>query len=73
MRITIIPSDQIVMIDYETAYFEDWTFGMEDIHAVQWWHTYGTVEPVLGAAYAIPSIDPWQHVVDAAIALLNGS
>ena len=67
MRVTIIPSDSIVIIDGEDRHPLDLSF-MADIHAVQWYDTWGEVEYQSLDAPArnerITSLDPYQEAID---------
>lgn len=45
MRVTIIPSDGIVIVDGVTKSPIDLSF-MSDIHAVQWYDTWGEIERI---------------------------
>lgn len=67
MRVTIVPSDSVVIIDGVAKNPIDLSF-MADIHAVQWYGTWGEVERV-GTDYQhsnerIESIAPYQKAID---------
>jgi hypothetical protein len=44
MRLTIIPADKFISIDNVGYYIVELPFIPENIHAVQWYGTYGDVE-----------------------------
>lgn len=43
-RITVVKSDGLVIVDSEGYNNIDLSFLAADIHAIQWYHTYGEVE-----------------------------
>lgn len=68
MRITIIPEDSVVYIDGVAKYPIDLSF-MSDIHAVQWYDTWGDVERLdpetrTPSNERIESIAPYQQAID---------
>jgi hypothetical protein len=67
VRISIIPADQTVVVDGVAIALEPWPGGTEGIHAIQWYETYGQVEPVAGPQVRITGLGPYQHIVDAAL------
>jgi hypothetical protein len=71
MRISIIPADQMVIIDGAPVFLDPWPGGAEGIHAIQWQETYGQVEPALGAQYRIDALGPYRDIVDAALAAIG--
>lgn len=44
MRLTIVPSDRIVLIDGVAKFDIDLSFCPPEVHAVQWYGTFGWVE-----------------------------
>jgi len=67
MRVTIIPSDNVVIVDGEAKTPIDLSF-MKDVHAVQWYETWGEVERV-GENHQhtnerITSLAPYQQALD---------
>lgn len=68
MRVTIVPSDGAVIVDGATKRGLDLAF-MEDIHAVQWYETWGEVERYDGLNKLpnerIESLAPYQPAIDA--------
>ena len=67
MRLTIIPADSTVLIDEVARYPIDLSF-MADIHAVQWYETWGEVERIDSDRQhtneRIESIVPYQAAID---------
>ena len=43
-RITVVKPDHLIMIDSEGYYDCDVSFLDDNIHAIQWYHTYGEIE-----------------------------
>ena len=69
MAITLIPEDQLVIIDDQSAEFPYTTD--TEIHAVHWDGARGTVEyNTARAAEHITDISPWQSIIDKAKAAL---
>ena len=69
MAITLIPEDQLVIIDDQSAEFPYTTD--TEIHAVHWDGARGTVEYTTArAAEHITDISPWQSIIDEAKAAL---
>jgi len=69
MRVSIIPSDTVVCIDGECRFGIDMSTVPPDIHAVQWYDTYGEVEsidPLTGRSKntKIYSLDEYSAVID---------
>ena len=44
MRVVIVPSDKFIRRDDDAANLPDWSFDDENIHAIQWYDTYGEIE-----------------------------
>ena len=44
MRVTIIPSDKFIRKDDTAAHLNVWNFDDSNIHAIQWYDTWGEVE-----------------------------
>ena len=71
MRVTIIPSDGSVTIDGDGRAPIDLSFMGQDIHAVQWYETWGEIErkdPETGAMTAnehIADLSLFQAAIDA--------
>lgn len=67
MRVTIVPFDSVVIVDGVAKWPLDLSF-MADIHAVQWYDTWGEVErmDVEGrhSNERIESIAPYQQALD---------
>jgi hypothetical protein len=68
MRVTIIPCDRLVIVDGVAKRDLDLSF-MADVHAVQWYDTWGDVERT-DAQFKhsnehITSIAPYQAAIDA--------
>ena len=59
MRVTIIPADQFVSVNGDGCHGVDLSFLPSDVHAIQWFGTYGNVEYAddMGAALAVVHID----------------
>ena len=75
MRVTIVPSDKVVIVDGVCKKGMDLSF-MEDIHAVQWYDTGGEVERYDGLTKLpnerIESLAPYQAAIDAWTAASSG-
>ena len=71
MRVTIVPVDGLVNIDGLRYLGLDLSFIPNNVHAVQWYDTYGEVEikdPVTGKMISnddINSLDSYQPAIDA--------
>lgn len=70
MRLTIIPSDGTVIVDGVGFNGLDLSFMPANVHAVQWYDTYGDVEIKNGFGkmvenIEITSIEPYQQAVTA--------
>jgi len=67
MRVIIIPSDNTVIIDGKAKAPIDLSF-MSDVHAVQWYDTWGEVERIdenrRPINEHIASIEPYQQALD---------
>lgn len=64
MRLTIIPSDKVVIIDGIALHNLDFTIA-NDIHAIQWYEDHGEVEYTDGSPNeAIDDISLYQSVID---------
>ena len=69
MAITLIPEDQLVIIDDQSAEFPYTTD--TEIHAIHWDGVRGTVEyNTARASEHITDISPWQSIIDQAKAAL---
>ena len=69
MAITLIPKDQLVIIDNQSAEFPYTTD--TEVHAVHWDGARGTVEyNTARAADHITDISPWQSIINEAKAAL---
>lgn len=44
MRLTIVPSDKVVILDGQAKFDLDLSFCPPEVHAVQWYDTFGYVE-----------------------------
>lgn len=44
MRVTIIPEDRFIRCDDKTAFLSGWPFDDSNIHAIQWYDTWGEIE-----------------------------
>jgi DNA repair exonuclease SbcCD ATPase subunit len=44
MRVSVIPTDKIIIIDGNGVELETWTFDDDHIHAIQWMHDKGHIE-----------------------------
>ena len=44
MRVSVIPTDKIIIIDGTGIEIEDWNFDDNHIHAIQWMHDKGHIE-----------------------------
>lgn len=44
MRVTIIPSDKFIRKDNDFVNLPEWNFNDSNIHAIQWYDTWGEVE-----------------------------
>jgi hypothetical protein len=68
MRVSIVPVDQIVVIDGVAKTNLDLSF-MSDVHAVQWFDTWGDVERIDAQRSHtnehITSLAPYQAAIDA--------
>jgi len=69
MRLTIVPEDSVVYIDGVCKHGIDLSF-MSDIHAVQWYDTWGEIERVdpetrVPSNERITSIEQFQPAIDA--------
>lgn len=77
MRATIIPSDQFCSVDGVGMHDVDMTSVAPDVHAVQWYGSYGEVEtqdPATGKMVSndeITSLDAFQAVLDSYWAIRN--
>jgi len=71
MRVTIVPADQYVSVDGIGFSNLDLSLMAPDIHAIQWYETYGEVEikdPTTGRMLrndVIDSLGPYQLTLDA--------
>jgi hypothetical protein len=69
MRLTIIKSDGTVIVDGHAIIGMDLSFLPKNVHAVQWYDTYGEVEikneyGKVVENIAITSIEPYQQAID---------
>jgi hypothetical protein len=70
MRVTIINLDNSVAINGKTYKDLDFTGFPDNIHAIQWYSTYGEIEYVVGddgvkpPNQKIQSLEPYQNVLD---------
>jgi hypothetical protein len=69
MRLTIVPEDGVVCIDKICINGIDMSSIPSDVHAVQWYDTFGdveTVDPATGRPVntTIYSVEPYQTVID---------
>jgi len=70
MRLTIVPEDGAITIDGE-SYILDLSHMDPEIHAVQWYDTYGEIErkdPItkkMTSNQEISSIDEFQNIISA--------
>lgn len=46
MRVTVIPADHWIRRDEQAVNLPDWPFDDVDIHAVQWYDSWGEIERV---------------------------
>ncbi len=46
MRVTIVPSDKLIRKDDNFIILPEWNFDDSNIHAIQWYDTWGEVEYV---------------------------
>lgn len=44
MRITVIPADRLIRRDEQAVNLPDWPFDDDEIHAVQWYDSWGEIE-----------------------------
>lgn len=44
MRVTIVPSDKFIRKDDDSVNLPEWNFDDSNIHAIQWYDTWGEVE-----------------------------
>ena len=44
MRVTIVPSDKFIRKDSDFVNLSEWNFNDSNIHAIQWYDTWGEVE-----------------------------
>jgi len=44
MRVTVIPSDRFIRRDDDAANLSSWPFNDSNVHAIQWYDTYGEIE-----------------------------
>lgn len=62
MRITIVPSDQTVIVDGVPKVFP---FECdENVHAVQWHETYGFVEYKVGERKRIETLEEFEPIIE---------
>ena len=75
MRVTIIPADQLVVIDGTSVTIDNMPIVDESIHAVQWYETNGTIEHkdtsntnnvVLTHIEEITELSSFQEIIDIA-------
>ncbi len=67
MRVTIIPSDRMVYVDGDAKKVQDHVAFPEGVHAIQWYDTWGEVEPVghQEPNTRIESLEPYKHLLEA--------
>lgn len=63
MRLTVIPSDNIIIKDGQRLVFE--FAAPADLHAIQWYDTYGFIETTDGKQERIDSLNSVQAYIDA--------
>jgi hypothetical protein len=77
MRVTIIPADQLVVIDGTSVIIDNMPIVNASIHAVQWYETNGTIEHkdtsntnnvVLTHIEEITELSSFQEIIDIATA-----
>lgn len=44
MRLTVVPSDKLIRQDEILAFLPTWPFDDSDVHAIQWYDTFGEIE-----------------------------
>lgn len=71
MRVSVIPSDKIIIIDGNGVTLDDWNFDDNHIHAIQWLHDEGhielkTTEPnieINDISFIQPYIDKYMEII----------
>jgi hypothetical protein len=75
MRVTVIPEDKWIRKDEVSVNLPEWNFHDPDIHAIQWYDTYGEIEwknPQRNESITDDSIlQPYLAALDAYLVVLS--
>jgi DNA repair exonuclease SbcCD ATPase subunit len=71
MRVSVIPSDKIIIVDGNGVTLDDWNFDDDHIHAIQWVHDQGHIElktndpniEINDVSFVQPYIDKYMEII----------
>lgn len=71
MRVSVIPSDKIIIVDGNGITLDDWNFDDDHVHAIQWVHDAGHIElktndpniEINDVSFVQPYIDKYMEII----------